>query len=49
MVEFIDTDQSVYEKKIKELEYLVLNQNKKNQFAYFTNYLGFGLAVMVLC
>ena len=30
MVEFIDTEKSVYEKKIKDLEYLVLNQNKKS-------------------
>ncbi len=37
MVEFIDTEKNIYEKKIKDLEYLVLNQNKKNQFAYFTN------------
>ena len=37
MVEFIDTDQSVYEKKIKDLEYLVLNQNKNNQFSYYSN------------
>ncbi len=37
MVEFIDTDQNVYEKKIKDLEYLVLNQNKKNQFSFFTD------------
>ena len=37
MVEFIDTQQNVYEKKIKDLEYLVLNQNKKNQFSFFTN------------
>ena len=37
MVEFIDTDKSVYEKKIKDLEYLVLNQNKKNQFSYYTD------------
>ena len=37
MVEFIDTEQNVYEKKIKDLEYLVLNQNKKNQFSFFTN------------
>ncbi len=37
MVEFIDNEKNIYEKKIKDLEYLVLNQNKKNQFAYFTN------------
>ncbi|MDA9890048.1 FAD-binding oxidoreductase [Candidatus Pelagibacter sp.] len=37
MVEFIDTDQSIYEKKIKDLEYLVLNQNKNNQFSYYSN------------
>ncbi|MDC2973409.1 FAD-binding oxidoreductase [Candidatus Pelagibacter sp.] len=37
MVEFIDTDKSVYEKKIKDLEYLVLNQNKKNQFSYYSD------------
>ncbi len=37
MVEFIDTDQNIYEKKIKDLEYLVLNQNKKNQFSFFTD------------
>ena len=37
MVEFIDTEKNIYEKKIKDLEYLVLNQNKKNQFSYFTN------------
>ena len=37
MVEFIDTEQNVYEKKIKDLEYLVLNQNKKNQFSFFTD------------
>ncbi|MDA9728100.1 FAD-binding oxidoreductase [Candidatus Pelagibacter sp.] len=37
MVEFIDTEKSVYEKKIKDLEYLVLNQNKKNQFSYYSN------------
>ena len=37
MVEFIDADQSVYEKKIKDLEYLVLNQNKNNQFSYYSN------------
>ena len=24
-------------KKIKDLEYLVLNQNKKNQFSFFTD------------
>ena len=35
MVEFIDTEKSVYEKKIKDLEYLVLNQNKKNEFSFF--------------
>ncbi len=37
MVEFIDTEKSVYEKKIKDLEYLVLNQNKKNQFSYYSD------------
>ena len=37
MVEFIDTEQSIYEKKIKDLEYLVLNQNKNNQFSYYSN------------
>ncbi len=37
MVEFIDTEKSVYEKKIKDLEYLVLNQNKKNEFAYYSD------------
>jgi Fe-S oxidoreductase/FAD/FMN-containing dehydrogenase len=37
MVEFIDTEQSVYEKKIKDLEYLVLDQNKDNQFSYYSN------------
>ena len=37
MVEFIDTEQSIYEKKIKDLEYLVLNQNKDNQFSYYSN------------
>ena len=37
MVEFIDTEKSVYEKKIKDLEYLVLNQNKNNQFSYYSN------------
>ncbi len=37
MVEFIDTEKSVYEKKIKDLEYLVLNQNKKNEFSYYSN------------
>ena len=37
MVEFIDTEQSIYEKKIKDLEYLVLNQNKANQFSYYSN------------
>ncbi|MBD1136069.1 FAD-binding oxidoreductase [Pelagibacterales bacterium SAG-MED49] len=37
MVEFIDTDQSIYEKKIKDLEYLVLNQNKNNQFSFYSN------------
>ncbi|MDC1155977.1 FAD-binding and (Fe-S)-binding domain-containing protein [Candidatus Pelagibacter sp.] len=37
MVEFIDTEQSVYEKKIKDLEYLVLNQNKNNQFSHYSN------------
>ncbi len=37
MVEFIDTEKSVYEKKIKDLEYLVLNQNKKNEFSYYSD------------
>ena len=37
MVEFIDTEKSAYEKKIKDLEYLVLNQNKKNQFSYYSD------------
>ena len=37
MVEFIDTEKSIYEKKIKDLEYLVLNQNKDNQFSYYSN------------
>ncbi len=37
MVEFIDTEKSVYEKKIKDLEYLVLNQNKENQFSYYSD------------
>jgi len=37
MVEFIDAEQSIYEKKIKDLEYLVLNQNKENQFSYYSN------------
>ena len=37
MVEFIDTEQSIYEKKIKDLEYLVLNQNKNNQFSHYSN------------
>ena len=37
MVEFIDIEQSIYEKKIKDLEYLVLNQNKNNQFSYYSN------------
>ena len=37
MVEFIDTDPNVYEKKIKDLEYLVLNQNSKNDFAFYEN------------
>ncbi len=37
MVEFIDTEKSVYEKKIKDLEYLVLNQNKKNDFSYYSD------------
>ncbi len=37
MVEFIDTEKSVYEKKIKDLEYLVLNQNKKNKFSYYSD------------
>ena len=37
MVEFIDTDKSVYEKKIKDLEYLVLNQNKKNEFSFYSD------------
>jgi len=37
MVEFIDAEQSIYEKKIKDLEYLVLNQNKDNQFSYYSN------------
>ena len=37
MVEFIDTEKSVYEKKIKDLEYLVLNQNKKNQFSHYSD------------
>ncbi len=37
MVEFIDTEKSVYEKKIKDLEYLVINQNKKNQFSYYSD------------
>ena len=37
MVEFIDTDQKVYEKKINDLEYIVLNQNKKNQFKYYSD------------
>jgi len=37
MVEFIDTEKSIYEKKIKDLEYLVLNQNKKNKFSYYSN------------
>ena len=35
MVEFIDTEKSVYEKKIKDLEYLVLNQTKKRIFFLF--------------
>ncbi len=37
MVEFIDTEKSVYEKKIKDLEYLVLNQNRKNEFSYYSD------------
>ncbi len=37
MVEFIDTEKSVYEKKIKDLEYLVLNQNKKNEFSFYSD------------
>ncbi len=37
MVEFIDTERSVYEKKIKDLEYLVLNQNRKNKFSYYSD------------
>jgi len=37
MVEFIDIEQSIYENKIKDLEYLVLNQNKNNQFSYYSN------------
>ena len=37
MVEFIDTERSVYEKKIKDLEYLVLNQNKKNEFSFYSD------------
>ena len=37
MVEFIDTEKSLYEKKIKDLEYLVLNQNKKNEFSYYSD------------
>ncbi len=37
MVEFIDTEKSVYEKRIKDLEYLVLNQNKKNEFSYYSD------------
>ena len=37
MVEFIDAERSVYEKKIKDLEYLVLNQNKKNEFAFYSD------------
>ncbi len=37
MVEFIDTEKSVYEKKINDLEYLVLNQNKKNEFSYYSD------------
>ncbi len=37
MVEFIDTEKSIYEKKIKDLEYLVLNQNKKNEFSYYSD------------
>ena len=37
MVEFIDTDQNVYEKKINDLEYIVLNQNNKNQFKYYSD------------
>jgi len=37
MVEFIDNEKNIYEKKIKDLEYLVLNQNKKNQFSYYSN------------
>ncbi len=37
MVEFIDGEKSVYEKKIKDLEYLVLNQNKKNEFSFYSD------------
>jgi FAD/FMN-containing dehydrogenase/Fe-S oxidoreductase len=37
MVEFIDTEQSIYEKKISDLEYLVLNQNRNNQFSNYSN------------
>ena len=37
MVEFIDAEKSVYEKKIKDLEYLVLNQNKKNEFSFYSD------------
>ncbi len=37
MVEFIDSEKSVYEKKIKDLEYLVLNQNQKNDFSYYSD------------
>ena len=37
MVEFIDTDQKVYERKINDLEYIVLNQNNKNQFKYYSD------------
>ncbi len=37
MVEFIDTEKRVYEKKIKDLEYLVLDQNKKNKFSYYSD------------
>ena len=35
MVEFIDKDPNIYEKKIKDLEYLVLNQNSNNDFSFY--------------